>query len=108
MEFMNDVINSVPNISAITKIEVLGFNAAGEHYKLLTDFMDDANILGLTDNVIDASIAIRKNHKTKLPDVIIAATAIVNNLVLVSRNVSDFKNMQGLKVVDPYNFPTIA
>lgn len=30
MNFMNGIIDDVPNVSVITKIEVLGFNAAGE------------------------------------------------------------------------------
>ena len=102
MIFMNTVIDAVPQITIITKIEVLGFNTPGEHYKLLTDFMDDATIFDLTNDVVDATIKIRKNHKTKLPDAIIAATALVYNLVLISRNTSDFKNIKGLTCIDPH------
>jgi predicted nucleic acid-binding protein len=58
--------------------------------------------LDLTSNVVDVSIDIRKKNKTKLPDAIIAATALVYDLVLISRNVSDFKNIEGLQLVDPY------
>lgn len=104
MAFMNNVIDQVPNISVVTKIEVLGFNAPEEHYRLLADFMNDANIIDLSNDIVDACINLRKNHKTKLPDAIIAATAIVYDLVLISRNTSDFKNMQGLMVVNPYAF----
>jgi predicted nucleic acid-binding protein len=103
MNFMNDVIDAGYNVSIITKIEVLGFNAPDEHYRLLTDFMNDAVILELTNNVVDICIDIRKKHKTKLPDAIIAATALVYNYVLISRNVSDFKNIQDLQVIDPHS-----
>lgn len=102
MIFMNDVIDAVPNISVITKIEVLGFNAPDEHYRLLLSFMDDATLFDLTDNMVDTSIDIRKKHKTKLPDAIIAATALEYSLVLISRNTSDFKNINGLHIIDPY------
>jgi len=102
MDFMDDVVNAVPDMSVVTKIEVLGFNAPDEHCQLLVNFMNDATVFGLTDNIVDASIAIRKKHKTKLPDAIIAATALVYDLVLISRNISDFKNIDSLKVVDPY------
>jgi predicted nucleic acid-binding protein len=44
-----------------------------------------------------------KNHKTKLPDAIIAATALVYDLVVVSRNVADFKNIKGIQVIDPHS-----
>lgn len=102
MDFMNNVIDDFPTLSVITKIEVLGFNAPDEHYQLLTNFMDDNTILGLTNNIVDTSIGIRKNYKTKLPDAIIAATALVYNLTLISRNTSDFINIQDLKVINPY------
>jgi predicted nucleic acid-binding protein len=103
MDFMNTVIDAVPNVSVVTKIEVLGFNAPEQHYKTLSDFIDDATVLDLTNNVVEASIDIRKKHKTKLPDAIIAATALVYDLVVISRNISDFKNIDGLKVIDPHS-----
>ena len=102
MDFMNSVIDDFPTLSVITKIEALGFNVPDEHYQLLTNFMDDNTILGLTNNIVDTSIEIRKNYKTKLPDAIIAATALVYNLTLISRNTSDFINIQDLKVINPY------
>lgn len=39
MNFMNTIIDNIPNVSVVTKIEVLGFNIPVEHYKLLTQFM---------------------------------------------------------------------
>jgi predicted nucleic acid-binding protein len=103
MEFMNTIIDAVPNISVVTKIEVLSFNAPEQHYKTLSDFINDATVLDLTKNVVEASIDIRQKHKTKLPDAIIAATALVYDLVLISRNNSDFKNIDGLQVIDPHS-----
>ena len=103
MDFMNSVIDAVPNVSIVTKIEVLGFNAPDEHYQLLANFMNDATVLDLTGNIVDASIDIRKKYKTKLPDAIIAATALVYGLILISRNTNDFKNIQGLDVIDSHN-----
>ena len=64
--------------------------------------MNDATVLDLTGAIVDVSIEIRKKNKTSLPDAIIAATALVYDLVLISRNVSDFKNIQGLKIIDPH------
>lgn len=102
MNFMHEVIDAIPNISVVTKIELLGFNAPDEHYKTLSNFINDATVLDLTDSVVDATIAIRKKHKTKLPDAIIAATVLVYDLVLISRNISDFKNIDGLQIIDPH------
>lgn len=105
MDFMNRIVDAIPNISVITKIEVLGFNASEEHAQLLFNFMEDATILDLTSSIVDVSIDIRKKSKTPLPDAIIAATAIVYDLVLITRNISDFKNIQGLNVINPHSIP---
>lgn len=102
MSFMNGVIDDIPTLSVITKIEVLGFNTSDEHYSLLSNFMNDSLIRDLTNDIVAQSIDIRKKHKTKLPDAIIAATALVFNLSLISRNISDFKNIHRLKVIDPH------
>ena len=83
MAFMNSVIDAVPVLSVITKIEVLGFKAPAESYQLLVSFMNDASIIALTDAIVDTSISVRMTHKTKLPDAIIAATALVHGLTII-------------------------
>ena len=55
----------------------------------------------LTKEIEKQTILIRKSNKIKLPDAIIAATAIVYNLTLVTRNIDDFKNISGLKIFNP-------
>lgn len=37
----------------------------------------------------------------KLADAVIAATALVHNLTLVTKDVDDFKRVPGLEVIDP-------
>ena len=54
-------------------------------------------------NIVTKAIEIRKLYKTKLPDAIIAATAISYKLILLSRNTPDFKNIEGLQLLDLYN-----
>jgi predicted nucleic acid-binding protein len=105
--FMNEVVDSVPIVSVISKIEVLGFQASEDHSKILTNFMADALVLELSELVVDQTIDIRKKYKTKLPDAIIAATALVNGLILISSNRGDFRNISGLRVVDPFQFHTL-
>ena len=103
MSFMNQVINDIPNISVITKIEVLGYKTSTEAYQLLSDFVGDSIVLGLSDDIVEQTIEIRKEFKTKTPDAIIAATALVNQLTLISRNVKDFDKIKGLKFSDHYD-----
>jgi predicted nucleic acid-binding protein len=103
MAFMNHVFSKLPPVSVITKIEILGFKAPGEYEQLLINFMQDVAVLSLTDDIVAASINIRKNYKAKLPDAIIAATALVHGLTLLTHNLADFKNILDLALMDPYN-----
>ncbi|MDR1343389.1 MAG: type II toxin-antitoxin system VapC family toxin [Prevotellaceae bacterium] len=102
MGFLNEVMDTKPQVSVITKIEVLGFNAPATHYRLLTQFMSDVIVLNLTDKIVETCIDIRKKCHIKLPDAIIAATALAYDLVLITRNISDFKNIPGLRFINPH------
>ena len=101
-----NLLNSIDiTISAVTKIEVLGWlNATKEQLSPLYTFTEIAIILPINDTVINKTIGIRQHKKIALGDAIIAATALVNGLVLITRNTSDFKSIEGLEVIDPYNF----
>lgn len=103
MAFMHEVINQRPVISVITKIEVLGYKTTSAANKLLKDFVNDSLVLDLTDEVVNKTISLRKQSKTKTPDAIIAATAIVNKLAVISRNTRDFITIKGLTVLNPYD-----
>jgi len=41
----------------------------------------------------------------KLPDGVIAATCLINDLTLVTRNTDDFRNIESLKLFNPFQFP---
>jgi hypothetical protein len=66
MLLMDDVIDAVPNVSVITKIEVLGFNTPDEYYDLLVSFMGDAFIFDLSEGVINECINLRRLYKNKI------------------------------------------
>jgi predicted nucleic acid-binding protein len=65
-------------------------------------FTGQSNVININDEIIEKTIKLRKSYKIKLPDAIIAATAISYGLTLVTRNTKDFKNIPGLKVINPY------
>jgi len=50
-------------------------------------------VINLDSNIVEEVIKIKQSKKIKLPDAIIAATAIQNNLQLLTANVSDFKGI---------------
>jgi len=93
------IIDEEINLSVINKIELLGFTAVEQN---LIDFVACSNIYPMDDAVVDKTIKVRSVYRIKLPDAVIAATALRNGLVLVSRNTKDFKNIQGFEVIDPY------
>jgi predicted nucleic acid-binding protein len=103
VQWFNQLIDEEINVSVITKIEVLSFDPdKDDNYPVLVDFFEASNIFELTEDVVSRTIQIRQKQKIKLPDVVIASTALVNGLILVSRNTKDFKNIHGLSVLNPY------
>lgn len=100
---IDKIINGIFYISIINKIELLGFaGITPDEERKFQDIIDAATVLNLTDDVVNKTIELRKANKIKLPDAIIAATALINNLTLISRNTADFKNIEGLVVVNPW------
>ncbi|MCC7465568.1 MAG: type II toxin-antitoxin system VapC family toxin [Saprospiraceae bacterium] len=88
-------------LSVITRMEVLGFNGDSNEMELANEFITDSIVIGLEEAIILRTITLRKQQKIKLPDAIIAATALVHHLTLVTRNIEDFKSIPGLTMVDP-------
>lgn len=103
MDFMHGVMNNMPAISVITKIELLGLNTNPAHYQILENFVQDLTLFELSAGIVESCIMIRKAYKTKVPDAIIAATALENKLELLTRNVADFKNIRTLAVLNPHS-----
>jgi len=101
----NKLIDGIDSkISVITRMELLAWLGADEEQTLvLKEFIDASEVFALEETVILKAIDIRKTYRTKLPDAIIAATAAVNNLGLITRNTKDFEKIEELKVVNPYD-----
>jgi predicted nucleic acid-binding protein len=63
-----------------------------------------SNVYQLTDAGTEKTIQLRRSYRgLKLGDALIAATALVNNFVLITRNTKDFHQIIGLKVINPYD-----
>lgn len=90
------------NISVITKMELLGFKEhTEESFNMTNRFLSNANIIALDDVIVDKVIQIKRDYSIKLPDAIIGVSALINNLVLITRNTEDFKKI-GIKVLNPF------
>lgn len=93
----------VAKISVITRMELLSWPGANKKQTaVLNDFIEASEVFSLEEPIILKAIEIRKETKTKLPDAIIAATAMVHQLTLITRNTKDFEKVSGLELMEPY------
>jgi predicted nucleic acid-binding protein len=89
--------------SAITRLELFGFPKLTENEEAkITEMLNAFNEIPVNSSIIDCAIQIRKKAKIKIPDAIIGASALVLDCNLITRNVSDFKSIDGLKVINPF------
>ncbi|NEP13225.1 MAG: type II toxin-antitoxin system VapC family toxin [Symploca sp. SIO2C1] len=88
--------------SIISRIEVLGFDqseAADIQAKRILSRLIE---LPLTSEIAEGTIILRKCFRIKVPDAIIAATALEYSLQLVTRNQDDFAKIEHLRLIDPF------
>lgn len=85
------------NISFVTKIELFSWITEPIIETAVSEFIYSSNVFSISDPIVAKTIEIRRKAKIKLPDAIIAATAIVNNLTLLSCNDDDFLKVPKLK-----------
>jgi len=92
-------------ISVITYMEALGYHFERlEEEELMNELCNHLSLIHLSPEIIAKVIEIRKTSKIKLPDAIIAATAINSNLTLLTRNTKDFGAIKDrVKLLDPFN-----
>jgi predicted nucleic acid-binding protein len=92
------------HISILTKIEFLGWNKhTSEGFEKCKALIEPANIYPVDEAIAGKCIELRRHRQIKLADAVIAATAIVNGLSLATRNVEDFKGIEALALVNPFN-----
>ena len=73
-----------------------GTNGTGIFFRLKCDYR-------ISNNVVERTIKLCKQIKIKLPDAIIAATALIEGFTLVTRNINDFIKITELTLLSPWN-----
>ena len=86
------------HISVITRMEMLAWRGHTEasmaQTQALLALMPE---FGLTEDVVQEAIRIRREFGLKLPDAVIAATAMTGNHTLLTGNGADFGRVHGLQ-----------
>jgi len=90
-------------VSIISYVEVLGYYKLTQDDRMtLEEFFQVAKVIPLSDEIARMAIELRQTRPIKLGDSLISATAIVNELPLVTNNTKDFNWIESLTLIDPF------
>lgn len=93
-----DLLSSSCAYSAVTRMELLGYpDITSDEERLIADRLSKFTYLSISSEIEDLAIALRRTRKLKLPDALIAATAIHHGLELLTLD------QALLKVAKPIN-----
>ena len=103
-QVLRDLIaEHAPAVSAISYVEVLGYHQLTERERRYFEaFFDAASIMPLSQAVLEQAIKLRQLRKMTLGDALVAGTALVHNLTLITRNVKDFNWIPNLPILNPF------
>lgn len=102
LKFLDPIVDQTINISIITHIELLSWKTDKNVELVVKDLTRDSNIIDLSPAIVEICISIRRTKNIKTPDALIAATALANNLTLITGNEKDFQNIKGLTIINPH------
>ena len=81
--------------SVVTRAELFASNSASD---LVTTLLGPFREIPMDRQVAERAGRIRRETRIRLPDAIIAATAVEHGLGLVTRNQSDFEGVRSLRL----------
>jgi toxin FitB len=96
------IADHTPAVSVISYIEVLGYHRLSEEeQQFLERFFQAAEVLSLSDAVVQWAIRLRQRRRMTLGDAIVAGTAVAHGRILVTHNTDDFRWISEIKLLDP-------
>lgn len=87
------------HVSAITRAEL--FSGHGAEERRVRRLLEPMTNLPVDTAIAERAGRLRRGANRRLPDALIAATALEHRLTLVTRNVRDFERIRGLKIRPP-------
>lgn len=90
-------------------MEVLSWPGhSDESVEMTTAFLEVFDEIAIDAEIKDIAIEIRRKYRLKLPDAIIAATALHLGLSLITLNVKDFTDIPELRLINPFETDNTA
>ncbi len=84
-------------ISEVTRLEILGYHKIKQQEEfLILKFIKNIDSILISKTIIDVAIELRKEKSMSIGDAIIAATAIQEEIPLLTANAKDFKHVKEL------------
>lgn len=100
---ITDIFRKSFDISIISKIEFLGWQKFTDSgYDNAVRILLNATIHSLDDDIAQKTIEIKRQYKIKTPDAVIAATCILDDRTLLTRNSKDFVFIDNLNIYNPF------
>lgn len=102
VRLLSDIFNSITPlyVSTITEVELFSFSSLSEdESERIERILKTVAILPLDSRLARTAAELRRTYGLKIPDSIIAATALFTNSTLVTRNIRDFKKVPNLILV---------
>jgi len=88
-------------ISSISRMELLGFpGVTADEEQRISELLSHLHVQQIDMDIEDRTIQLRRSRRMKLPDAIVAATALHLSCPLVSAD-ADFDGIDGLTIVNP-------
>lgn len=95
---MREFMNCSYAYSIISEMELLSYSKiTDEEEAKVRGYLEESVSLPITNDIKNRTIQLRRQYNIKLPDAIIAATAIENDLVLMTADVG-FEKIKELKL----------
>jgi predicted nucleic acid-binding protein len=89
-------------ISVMSRIEVLGYPQTADQLQQAMRLLGYFEEIPLHEPIVQRTITLRHQYRIRLPDALIAATALDRGFPLVTRNTQDFHTIHGLIILNPF------
>ena len=89
-------------ISVMSRIKVLGYPQTADQLQQAMRLLAYFDEIPLHEPVEQRTITLRQQYRIRLPDALIAATALDLGFPLVTRNTQDFHTINGPLILNPF------